>query len=118
MKRFLFIFALMFLVAPVSKAQTVNDILSQGSSKNSYFYNNGTGGTTTVKAGSGVFRSLTVQGGTAGGILVFDNTAASGTAIANFDSTAALTTYPFNVPFTTGLTIKVSANTKVTVVYN
>lgn len=73
--------------------------------------------TTTVKSGAGFLHSITVNGGTAGTIIIYDNTAGSGTIIASFDSTNALATYTFNVSFGTGLTIVTSAATKITVSY-
>lgn len=73
--------------------------------------------TTTVKTGVGVLHSIVVQGGTAGTIIVYDNTAASGTILASFDSTNALNTYMFNCAFSVGLTIITSAATKLTVNY-
>lgn len=73
--------------------------------------------TTTVKSGSGLLHSIIVTGGTAGTIIVYDNTAGSGTVIASFDSTNALETYVFNAKFTTGLTIVTGAATKLTAIY-
>lgn len=73
--------------------------------------------TTVVKTGSGVIGSVTVTGGAAGTIVIYDNTAASGTIIASFDSTAALATYLRDKTFTTGLTIVTSAATKITVAW-
>lgn len=71
--------------------------------------------TTTIKTGSGFLHTIVVNGGTAGTIIVYDNTAASGTIIASFDSTNALTTYTFDCTFSVGLTIITSAATKLTV---
>lgn len=73
--------------------------------------------TTTVKSGSGFFHRLIVNGGTTGTIIIYDNTAASGTIIASFDTTNAIQSIEFNVTFTTGLTIVTSAATKLTVAY-
>lgn len=71
--------------------------------------------TTVIKTGTGLLHTLTVQGGTAGTIIVYDNTAASGTVLASFDSTNALETYTFDCTFNTGLTVVTSAATKLTV---
>lgn len=71
--------------------------------------------TTTVKTGAGLLHTLVVNGGTAGTVIVYDNTAASGTILASFDSTNALNTYTFDCAFSTGLTIITSAATKVSV---
>lgn len=76
-----------------------------------------TAATTTVKSGAGQLHMILVTGGTAGTIVVYDNTAGSGTQIANFDSTNAIATYGFNISFATGLTIVAAANTKFTVIY-
>lgn len=73
--------------------------------------------TTVIKSGKGILKSITVNGGTAGTIIVYDNTAGSGTIIASFDSTNALATYYFNIAFTTGLTIVTGAATKLSVSY-
>lgn len=73
--------------------------------------------TTTAKSGAGVLHTITVNGGTAGTIIVYDNTAGSGTVLASFDATNALATYTFNATFTTGLTIVTAAATKLTVTY-
>jgi len=73
--------------------------------------------TTTIKSGTGFLHAVTVTGGTAGTITVFDNTAGSGTAIATFSSTNALATYIFDVSFSTGLTVVTGAATNVTVSY-
>ena len=74
-------------------------------------------GTVTPKSGTGVLRRLVVTGGTAGTIVLYDNTAASGNIIASFDSTVALAMYNFDVTFSVGLTVVTSAATKVSVVY-
>lgn len=92
-----------------------NDVLKT-EERFSYTYIS-TATTTTVKSGSGFLHTITVNGGTAGTIICYDNTAGSGTIIASFDSTNALNTYQFNVSFGTGLTIVTSAATKITVAY-
>jgi len=46
--------------------------------------------TTTIKSGAGFLHRITVSGGTTGAIIVYDNTAASGTKIIDFDTTNAL----------------------------
>lgn len=73
--------------------------------------------TTVVKTGAGHLHRLVVQGGTAGTIVVYDNTAASGSIIASFDSTNDLASYEFNCSFATGLTIVTGAAVKVTAVW-
>jgi hypothetical protein len=76
-----------------------------------------TAATTQVKTGAGTLHTITVQGGTAGTIIAYDNTTASGTIIASFDSTAYPQTYLFDLSFATGLCIITAANTKYTVTY-
>lgn len=76
-----------------------------------------TAATTTLKTGAGALHAVTVQGGVAGTIIIYDNTAGSGTILASFDATAALASYRFNVTFTIGLTVVTSAATKLTVSY-
>lgn len=73
--------------------------------------------TTTAKTGAGILHAITVEGGTAGTITVYDNTAASGTKLADFSSTNAIQTYIFDVTFATGLTIVTSAATSLSVSY-
>lgn len=73
--------------------------------------------TTVIRTGAGLLHTITVNGGTAGTIIAYDNTSAAGTIIASFDSTNALETYTFDVSFSTGLTIITSAATKLTVSY-
>jgi hypothetical protein len=76
-----------------------------------------TGTTTTVKSGKGILHRIIVTGGTTGTIVIYDNTAASGTKIADYDTTNALATFDFDVAFSTGLTIVTSAATKLTVIF-
>ncbi len=71
--------------------------------------------TTTIKTGQGVLHTVVVNGGTAGTVIIYDNTSGAGTVIASFDSTNALATYTFDVQFTTGLTIVTGGATKVSV---
>ncbi len=73
--------------------------------------------TTVIKTSAGLLHTLVVNGGTTGTIIVYDNTAASGTIIASFDTTNALATYTFNATFATGLTVVTSAATKLTVTW-
>lgn len=73
--------------------------------------------TTTVKSGAGFLHRLVVNGGTTGTIIIYDNTAGSGTIIASFDTTNAIQSLEFNVTFATGLTIVTSAATKITVAW-
>lgn len=74
-----------------------------------------TGTTTVVVTGEGTLHTVTVQGGSAGTIIIYDNTAASGKIIASFDSTNAIATYTFDVAFRIGCTVITGAATKLTV---
>lgn len=73
--------------------------------------------TTTIKSGAGFLHTLTILGGTAGVVTVYDNTAGSGSVIAAFGSTNALQTYTFDVTYATGLTVVTAAGTQLTVSY-
>lgn len=73
--------------------------------------------TTQVKTGAGLLHTITVNGGTAGTIIVYDETSGTSNIIASFDSTNAIATYTLDVSFTTGLKIVTGAATKLTVSY-
>ena len=90
-----------------------NDVLKVEMRNNATVISTAT--TTVCKTGAGLLNTITVTGGTAGTIVVYDNTAASGTILASFSSTNALATYTFNVSFSIGLTVVTSAATLVTV---
>ena len=90
-----------------------NDVLKVEMRNNATVISTAT--TTVCKTGAGLLHTITVTGGTAGTIVVYDNTAASGTILASFSSTNALATYTFNVSFSIGLTVVTSAATLVTV---
>lgn len=62
--------------------------------------------TTVVKSGPGILHTLTVNiTGTTATVVIWDNTAASGTQIANMTINANDTFFLFDVAFNTGLTI-------------
>lgn len=71
--------------------------------------------TTTVKSGVGFLHSITITESVASTIVVYDNTAASGTIIASFVASAGTGTYTFDVSFTVGLTIITAGASKLTV---
>lgn len=73
--------------------------------------------TTTTIPGANFLHSIIVTGGTAGTIVIYNNSAGSGAVVASFDSTNALETYTFNCKLSTGLTIVTGAATKLTVLY-
>lgn len=93
-----------------------NDVQKSRYSGSSTYISSAT--TTVCKGGAGHLGKLTVQGGTAGTIIGYDNTAASGSLLFSFDSTNALAPYVFDIVFGTGLTIVTSAATKLTVSWN
>jgi len=74
--------------------------------------------TTTVKSGAGVLRSITILGGTAGAITVYDNTAGSGTEICPQFTPGNVTvpvTLTFDTVFAVGCTIVTGAATVLSV---
>lgn len=76
-----------------------------------------TAATTVIRSVAGTLVSITVTGGTAGTIKIYDN-ASSATASdlkIDFDSTNALGTYTFDGDFKNGIVIVTSAATKLTV---
>lgn len=76
--------------------------------------------TTTVSSQAGTLMSITVLGGTAGAVTIYDNTAASGVVLVQA-FTPQVTTVPytlrFNVGYTKGLTIVTAAATLLQVTY-
>jgi hypothetical protein len=101
------------LEGKIAGEDLTNDVLRvEQRNTNTYI---STATTTVVKTGAGLLHTLVVNGGTAGTVIVYDNTAASGTILASFDSTNALATYVFDCSFSTGLTVVTSAATKVSV---
>jgi hypothetical protein len=70
--------------------------------------------TTLVKTGPGHINSLRVIGGTLGAVTVYDNTAASGTAIVPTVTPAAAGLLIEDVDFNTGCTILTAAATIIT----
>lgn len=69
--------------------------------------------TTAVKASSGFLHAITIntKGATGNTLTVYDNTAASGTAIATIDTTVTYGTLIYDVAFSTGLTIVTATGT-------
>lgn len=76
----------------------------------------GTNATTVCKYGAGTLQRI-INVDNAGNVSVYDNTAGSGTLIAQIDTSKALGTLDFNVPFSNGLTIVVGLGAKIIVVY-
>ena len=86
------------------------------------FLNITTATTTTVKSGAGVLCSLIINKKVLSGVVtIYDNTAASGTLIGTITDPATLLSnqlfVPYEVNFSTGLTIVTSTATDITVVY-
>lgn len=103
------------LTSTIAGEDIPNDLLK---TEQRYSYNViTTATTTTVKSGSGLLHKIIVTGGTTGTIVIYDSTTATGTKIADFDTTNAIASYEFNAKFITGLTIVTSAATKITVCY-
>lgn len=70
--------------------------------------------TTTIKSGAGFLHTITITEAVASTIVVYDNTAGSGTVIASFVASAGVGTYHLNVSFGTGLTIVTAGASKLT----
>ncbi len=81
------------------------------------FSNITTATTTTVKSGSGLLHTLSINSTAAGTITIYDNTAASGTKIATIKASVVEQTYIYDIAFTTGLTIVTGAASDITVSY-
>ena len=72
----------------------------------SSFRNITTNATTTLKSSSGVLHTLTINTrGTGSNVIVYDNTAGSGTTIATIDTTLSTTAFVFDAIFNVGLTV-------------
>ena len=99
------------LVTPYNQGGTANGQVEQRFSSVAY----STAQTaTTIKSGAGFLHSVTILGGTAGAITVWDNTAGSGTTILPAFTPASVdvpVTILLDVVFSTGLTFTTSANT-------
>lgn len=73
--------------------------------------------TTTIKSGAGFVHTITITEAVASTIIVYDNTAGSGSIIASFVASAGVGTYHLNVAFGTGLTIVTAGASKLTTSY-
>jgi hypothetical protein len=81
-------------------------------------YNNiKTATTTTVKSGAGMLHKIVVNTTAAGTIIIYDNTAGSGTTIGTLKASVGENTYTYDTPFATGLTIVTAAASDITVTY-
>lgn len=81
------------------------------------FNNIKTATTTVVKTGAGVLHKIVVNTTAAGTIVVYDNTAGSGSTIATLKASIVENSYTYDTPFTTGLTIVTAAASDITVTY-
>ena len=92
-----------------------------GGIRTSNFFNyshTNTAETVTLKSGAGLLHTLCINTAAAGGdtVIIYDNTAGSGTIIALFTTVKAVPqTMTYDVIFTTGLTIVRSGTTDVTI---
>lgn len=73
--------------------------------------------TYVIKSGSGFLHAITVNSTAAGTITVYDNTAGSGTVLAQLKASVGERTYLYDIAFTTGLTIVMAAASDITVSY-
>lgn len=73
--------------------------------------------TTAVKNGSGFLHTITVTGGTAGTIKVYDTLSGTTSKFIDFSSTNALATYTFDVAFSSGCSVVTGSATTLTVSY-
>lgn len=73
--------------------------------------------TTTLKYGAGTLHAV-VNNDNSGSVLLYDNTAGSGTIIASIDLSKVLGSLVFNAPFSIGLTaVSTGAGVKISVMY-
>lgn len=100
--------------APVAEDNTVGVLKVEQRFSPSYI---STATTTTIKSGAGFLHTITITEAVASTIIVYDNTAGSGTILASFVASAAVGTYHFNVSFGTGLTIVTAGASKLTTSY-
>lgn len=73
--------------------------------------------TKTVKSSSGYLHTLTVTGGTASNIQIYDGAAVTANLLASFTSTNTIATYIFDVFFTSGCTVVTGGALQYTVSY-
>lgn len=71
----------------------------------------------TIKTGAGVLHTLTVEGGTAAVINIYDGAVLASAQIASFASTSALATYTLDVGFSSGCTVATSGGLQYTASY-
>jgi hypothetical protein len=91
--------------------------------KGNNFLNIAGAATTLVRTGGGTLKGLTINKAVASGVItIYDNTSATSTLIATITHPATLlaTQYalPFDIKFSTGLTVVTSAADDITVVWN
>lgn len=73
--------------------------------------------TTVCKYGAGNLHTI-VNNDNVGSVIVYDNTAGSGTIIASIDLSKVLGTLTFDIQYSTGLTLVTTGSVKITVVYD
>lgn len=73
--------------------------------------------TTTIKTGRGNLARIVLTETAAGTIVVYDNTAASGTILASFKASVGEQTFEIGCKFQTGLTVITGAASKLSVIW-
>lgn len=76
-----------------------------------------TASSTTVKTSAGILHTLTVTGGTAATIDIYDGIGSAQAQIASYTATNALQTYILDVGFSSGCTVSTGGPLKFTVSY-
>ncbi len=71
----------------------------------------------SVHSGTGVLGGIFCSSSSSGTCTIYDNTAASGTKIADTFSLTAGQTYPFSAKYNTGLYVALGGTASVTVLY-
>jgi len=75
-------------------------------------------GTTVLKTGPGILHTVSILGAKSSNpISIYDNTAASGTLIAQFATGAQAVSFVFDAKFNNGLTVVVPSGDTITVTY-
>lgn len=80
------------------------------------FLNISTGTTTTVKSGTGVLHSITINTTAAATITIYDSLTGTGTKIGTIAASPAIgSTFSYDCAFSTGLTIVTAGTSDITV---
>lgn len=76
-----------------------------------------TAGSQIIKTSRGILHAVTINSDAAGSVILYDNSACSGTKIATIESSAPHQTYFYDAIFSTGLCITTAATTDLTIMY-